>query len=242
MKESEQSMKTSQSESRPCGYGLRVLPLILGALAGLAFEGKALTVTTIGTRSSVTTADRTATFDCLTKAFTCVDCYTEGGLTISEPELTFVGFDAFGRGPATGFYYGGGGNRGFVSITTTDSREIQGLEFLYGNGFFADQFINTCWETWKDGSMVGSGYFEACRGTVVGWNDPAGFDELRVAAGPYLTRFGGFQAVALDNLCVQLAAAPSPSPHATPDGGASVLLLGLSCLALVAARGRLRAS
>jgi hypothetical protein len=66
--------------------------------------------------------------------------------------------------------------------------------------------------------MVGSGTFSTIRGGIVGWNDPSGFDELRVGAyntAPY-TAFGQDQAIALDNLNVQLTPFVPVQPTSIP--------------------------
>jgi len=199
--------------------------------ASLAVESRALTIWTVGTGASVQNADRSAAFDRLGPASVDLASYIEGGLSISVPDYSYAAFDAFGLGrPSGGFFYGRGGNTDYVSIKTADAREIEAIEFEYGNGFFSDHYIWTCWETWKDGVQVGSGTFDVPRGTIVGWNDVGGFDELRVASGPYLRRTGGFQGIALDNLRIQLADIP---PVPVPDAGATLWLLGIASVLLI---------
>lgn len=198
------------------------------ALASMTAE--ATTITTVGAGSAVTSFDRGATFDSLTSNGIDLTFYTEGSLSITVPDITFVGFDAFGTGATAGFHYGNSGNTSYVTIKTTDAVAISGLEFLYGNGYSRND-VPTVWETWKGGSLVSSGSFTVARGTIVGWSDAAGFDELRVASGQGISALGQFQAIALDNVRVQLAS--------VPDGGSTMALLGLATLALAVARRKI---
>jgi len=141
------------------------------------------------------------------------------------------------RGPLGDHHHRGRGNNDYVTIRATDSAEITGLEFLYGNGYSFDP-IPTVWETWRDGSLVSSGGFSVVRGTVVGWSDPAGFDELRVASGLGIVQLGDFQAIALDNVRVQIA-----SPDASvPEGGATLVLLAMAAGGMMWVRGGLKRS
>ena len=79
--------------------------------------------------------------------------------------------------------------------------------------------VHLTWATYLNGSVVGSGTAAVARGSVVGFSNAAGFDELRVIAtnGNATPQFGDYQAIALDNLSAQLAGfLPSPSRPRSP--------------------------
>ena len=185
--------------------------LSLGAVAA-----EAVTVS-IGAGSAVSSIDRSATFDTITSNGIDLSIYSEGQLNITTPDTSFQGFNPFSTstspGPDTGFYYGGSGtNTSFVTITTTDGIDMFGLELLLGHGFTGVQAADVVWETYNDGNLTGSGNFSTSRGSIVGWSDVAGFDELRVGANaPDYTSFGEVQTIAIDDLNVQISAVPLPA-------------------------------
>ena len=190
-----------------------------------------------GAGSAVSSADRVATFGSLTSDGIPLSSYTEDGLSITTPNVTFVGFQPFLNGQTTQFFYGNGGGDNFVTITTTDNVPIYGLEFLLGDGY-GGTTTNLLWETLSGATVTGSGFVgDIAKGTVVGWYDSSTFDTLEVAAGEGLTAssvLGDFQAIALGDVRVQLTPASSvPEP-------ASLTLLALGCmgLAVVARRKR----
>jgi hypothetical protein len=190
-----------------------------------------------GAGSAVSSADRVATFGSLTSDGIPLSSYTEDGLSITTPNVTFVGFQPFLNGQTTQFFYGNGGGDNFVTITTTDNAPIYGLEFLLGDGY-GGTTTNLLWETLSGATVTGSGFVGGiAKGTVVGWYDSSTFDTLEVAAGEGLTAssvLGDFQAIALGDVRVQLTPASSvPEP-------ASLTLLALGCmgLAVVARRKR----
>jgi hypothetical protein len=180
---------------------------------------QAATVLTTGAGSAVTRVDRLATFDSITRDHIDLSAYTEDGLSIAVPNQSAVGHDFFGTGVLTALYYGRGGDTSFVTIKTTDATEIFGLEFLFGHGFSDSTNVDLGWETWNDGMLVSSGVLDdPAKGTVVGWSDTGGFDELRVGAGHGPYSFGDQQAIALDNVRVELI----------PDSGSALLLMVMS--------------
>jgi hypothetical protein len=167
--------------------------------------------------------------------------YTESDLLVSVDDTLFAGFDPFlgqASGANEGFHYGNNGNPSFVTIATTDGLEMLGLEFVLGTGFgLGGGVTNVVWEAYRDGGLVGSGFFVSNKGTIIGWQDNAlGFDELRVGAGlpdgfnppnPPYTSFGDTNLIALDNVDVELASPPPPVPEPS-----SFALLGLGSLGL----------
>jgi len=124
-----------------------------------------------------------------------------------------------------GFYVpeegGSIGNTDWVTIATTDAQKIYGVEFLYGNAWSTGQVPYRWgsnagaleWKTLIGGSLVSSGsVFPVMVGTVLGFSDPAGFDELLVRSTfPGNPTDPNLQELALDNLVVQLTPVPEPS-------------------------------
>ncbi len=181
-----------------------VFALVFGLLST---SSHAAVTQTTGAGSSVTVINRSATFDSITTWGIDLSAYSENLLSITTPSTSHVGFDAFGAGPATQLFYPSGGNNSYTAISTTDNVPIRGIEMLVGDGYGVGGQTYVYWEAWKAGSKVGSGTLATTRGTIVGWNDPNGFDQLRVGASNLVgyNAFGQAQAIAIDNVNVQTA-------------------------------------
>ncbi len=198
------------------------------AVLALATPSGAATVFAVG--STVTSADRTATFDAINSNDISLQTYTEDSISVSVNNISFQGFGAFlpNDPRSSGFFYGRGGNQGYVSISATDGQSFSALDLLLGDGFGLTT-TNLAWETLLGGAVTGSGLVTMlARGTTVGWSHLSGFDTLRIGASPYLTSLGNFQAIAIDDVRAQIAATV-PLPASLP------LLLGA-----VGAAGALR--
>ena len=179
---------------------------------------------------TVTIVDREATFDSLNTEGIPLDTYSEGLLSVTVNDTSWVGFPAFAPGDprTTGFHYGDGGNDEYVTIRGTDDATFFALDLLLGSGYgFGTNAVR--WETYLNGNLTGSGVETSVpQGSIVGWSDAGGFDELRVAAGIFSPPgFGQEQAIAIDDLRVQLAPFSVPLP-----GSAALIGLGLAGLAL----------
>ena len=184
--------------------------LLASAATGLFWQPAVASVSlTFGAGSAVTSIDRKATFDSVSSGTNLAN-YTEDMLRITTPGSSLVAFAPFNDGTMTEFYYADGGNHSYVTITGTDAATFSGLELKIGDGY---AILTTTtlftWETYLDGTLTGSGdSLIAAKGSIVGWSDPSGFDELRIGAtkpiyAPY--HFGDSQAVAIDNVHVQLS-------------------------------------
>ncbi len=224
---------------------MRIRRLLLPVVAlslGLASQSSGDVILTTGAGQAIETVDRSARFDSLTSSLfpeesnIDLSAYTEDSLSVTVPDYSWwhnLDFVFLGEGSG-GFHYGFGGNDSYVTIRTADGMRMAGLEFLIGTGNPSDS-ATVIWETYRDDVQTGSGKFQTTKGTIVGWSDVAGIDELRVGASGYAyTQFGDAQTIALDNLSVQVqgAAVPEPSTFAA--------LAGLSAMGLVFMRKRRR--
>ncbi len=196
-------------------------------LASSAAQQATATITfSTGSGSAVTSVDRSANFDSLFDGADLSD-YSADLLSITTPGFANLSQDPFGniaggfRDVGIGFYCAGV-NDSWVTIKTTDGRRIAGIEFLYGNAWSVDTFgpepskIGNSsavieWQADGGGLMVTSGISV---GTVIGFSDsnPIGFETFRIRS-PLSLDFPDYlsQAIALDNLKVQLAPIPESS-------------------------------
>ncbi len=217
-----------------------------------AGAGHATTIQTEGAGSAVTSIDRSASFDSLTSSNAVnLDTYQEGGLSITTASTswgedpTLATLDPFhgANGSDRAFYAMANGSDTWVTIATTDAQKIFGVEFMYGNTWTTGDIYGPYpwgnhdaileWQTLdQNGNVISSGTVGGGplleMGTIVGFYDPSGFTSLQVQATlPNQT----VQALALDNLKVQLQPVPEPS---------TLLLLGLSAGFLGIGRGSRR--
>ena len=207
-----------------------------------AWEAQASVVQSVGSGSAVTSVDRSATFDSITTNGIDLASYAEGLLSITVPDISFVGssFNPFLDFTSTRLHYGDGGNTDFVTLRGTDSAVFSGLEMKVGLGLGGPD-TRVSWETYLTGSLTGFGTFTVAKGTIAGWaDDMTGFDELRVIGddgsliNPSLD-FGDFQAIALDDVDVQLRSA-----GVIPEPTTSVVWLLLGCIGITFSTWRRR--
>ena len=201
----------------------------------LVVEGgvNAATVQTQGAGSAVSSIDRSATFDSLNStAVVHLDNYVEGGLSITTAGDSWAAdfamaakLDPFGGASGTdrGFYAISSGNNDWVTIQTTNQARIYGVEFMYGNTWttgnsqvpWGNPNALVDWQTWSNGAMVSSGTVGSASmlqlGTILGFYDPAGFDQLLARATISNSGDPTLQALALDGLNVMLTNVP-PAP------------------------------
>jgi hypothetical protein len=193
---------------------------------------QAATVATQGAGSAVWAPDLVATFDALTSANTTeLGNYTEGGLSVTtgsqnwgaDPPMaaTLDPFHIPGR-TDRGFFAMANGTAEWITIQTTNLARMHAVEFLYGNTWTTgnssvpwgnnDGFV--LWQTWSNGTRVSSGQIGPTPmlavGTVIGFFDPAGFDQLLVKCMIANSSPSNYQALALDDLQVQLTNRPPP--------------------------------
>ncbi len=210
--------------------------LVLGASALTILLSQVATagaVTMFSSGATVDVATRTATFDSLTSNGIDLSAYTENMMMFSVNDISYQGFNAFtpGDGRTTGFHYGSGGNNSYVTITATDNSVFGAFDFLLGDGQ-NPQPTNVTWEAYLNGVLTGSGLESGvARGTVMGWYDLFGFDELRVAAASSETSpgWGNHQSIAIDDFRAgsALASNPVPVPAALPLFGTGLAIMGI---------------
>jgi hypothetical protein len=196
---------------------------------------QAVTVSTLGSGSAVTVVDRVAAFDSLTSTNSMeLGNYSEGGLYITtgnqswgaDPPLA-AKLDPFhgATAPDRGFFCVAYDNPEWTSIRTTNMAAMHAVEFVYGNGWTTGDIYGQypwgnnaailIWQTWLNGTLVSSGSVGDTSmlpvGSVVGFYDPAGFDELTMKAIMLTAASTNSSALALDNVLVQLTDQP-PAP------------------------------
>jgi len=206
----------------------------------------AATIQTIGAGSAVTSIDRSASFGSMTSSQAInLDTYSEGGLRITtsgtswgeDPSLAL--YDPFhgANSPDHAFYSIAYGNNDWVTIQTVDHKKIFGVEFMYGNGWTTGDIYGTYpwgnnnatvdWQTFNGGTLVSSGTIGVSplleMGTILGFNDLAGFDQLLVRSSISGSGDPTLQAIALDNLQVQVSSVPLPATYAMLASGLGLL-------------------
>jgi hypothetical protein len=192
----------------------------------------AATLQTIGADSAVALVDRSATFDSLNSTNTQeLGNYSEGGLSITTGNQSWAAdpplaarLDPFhgAAAPDRGFFCVAWENLEWTSIRTTNRAVIHGIEFVYGNGWTTGDIFGQypwgnsdavlVWQTWQAGTNVSSGSVPfLAMGTIVGFYDPAGFDELLMKATSTASGDTNLNALALDNVSAMLTNIP-PAP------------------------------
>jgi len=193
-----------------------------------------------GAGSAVSVVDRSATFDSVAD-YTPLENYSEGGLRISVQDYAYTSFSP-APGFSGGFHYPSGGALGPTVIAPADSVLMYAIEFNIGSGF-VNQVGGTgyfAWETRMGATTTGGGWFTAdiSVAQVAGFADPDGFDMLLVANYQSLETAmagidpGGYQALAIDNLNVQVGSEPIiiivPEPSSFALVGFCITIIGLS--------------
>lgn len=199
-------------------------------LASSAAQQASGTITfSTGSGSAVTSVDRSTKFDTVVDGVDLSN-FTEDQLSITTPGTAQL--DAFGPFPAPGDanYFCAGNNKSWVTIKAMDGRTMVGVEFLYANVFSVNSFVASIghpnalveWQAYLGATLVSSNSSSTAPllGSVIGFHDLTGFDTLLVRA--ILEGDEINQAIALDNLKVQLVPIPEPSTWAA----GAVLVLG----------------
>ena len=211
---------------------LATLRCVAALAASFAFGARitAATLQTVGPGTAVSSVDLAANFDAL-NATTVVhlESFTEGALKIFTSADSWAAdfamaatLDPFhgANGSDRTFYAISSGNNDWVTIQTTNLTVIHGVEFMYGNTWttgnaqvpWGNPNAIAEWQTWKNGAMLSSGAVGPVpllqMGTVLGFYDPAGFDQLLVRATIPSSGDPTLQALALDNLTVMLTNLP----------------------------------
>ncbi|MFI5387196.1 MAG: PEP-CTERM sorting domain-containing protein [Fimbriimonadales bacterium] len=218
---------------------IRRLALVSSCLA-VFVQVEAQTTQTYGAGSAVTSIDRQATFDSITHSGIPLSDYTENSLSIGANADSLIGYEVFGgANPSPYFYCLDGGSMGsgadsWVTIHTTDSARIYGVEFLYGNswtngsGGWGNNGAWVMWQTFNGASVESSGqagpYGGLYVGGIIGFYDPSGFDTLQVKCNAPNQSDPNIQALAMDNLYVQLTPVPEPATLGVLAVGAALLL------------------
>jgi|GEM_PF-4059899 len=195
----------------------------------------AVTTQTLGSSTAVSVVDHMATFDALNATNTMeLGNYKEGGLYVTTGNQSWgadsplaAQLDPFhgATTPDRGFFCVAWDNPEWTSIRTTNMAVMHAVEFVYGNGWttgdiycqypWGNSAAILLWQTWRNGTIVSSGsagdVWMLQVGMVVGFFDPSGFDELMMKAIMLNAASTNSNALALDNVKVQLTSQP-PAP------------------------------
>jgi hypothetical protein len=192
----------------------------------------AATTQTLGAGSAVAIPERLATFDSLNSTNPQeLGNYAEGGLLITTGNQSWAAdpplaarLDPFhgATAPDRGFFCVAWENLDWTSIRATNRQVIHGVEFVYGNSWttgaifgqypWGSSDADLVWETWRDGTNISSGSVPFLAvGSIVGFYDPAGFDELLMKAISTASADTNLNALALDNVSAMLTNVP-PAP------------------------------
>jgi hypothetical protein len=208
--------------------------MIIGAaIFAAAIPSTAATIQIMGAGSAVSVIDQSATFDALTATNTLhLDNYTEGALNVTTSGNNWAAdfdmaakLDPFnGAGDAgRAFFAISTGNNDWVTIETTNHTLMHAVEFMYGNTWTTGDSSRPWgndqgyveWQTLNDGTVVSFGTIGTnsylALGSILGFYDPAGFDQLQVKCKIANSSPPDYQALALDDLNVMLTNVP-PAP------------------------------
>jgi len=167
-----------------------------------SIQGNATTIFFNG--SVVQNPNHIVTFDPITYALYPLQSYIEDSVKVHVDDYGTVGFTPFNPlDPRnTQFYYGNGGNNSYVSISLSSQSLINNLDLMVGDGDGAGA-TNLRWFTYLNGVEVGAGEeSNIVQGSIIGFSDTSGFDELRLAASGLTVHpgFGEEQSIAIDNI------------------------------------------
>lgn len=211
------------------------MPLLAACLLAASLHAAAAPILEI--RKTVERADISLSFSGILDG-TDLGTYEEAGVYVTTPGIGNTGFKAFGNDPrTTGFHLADQGNESYTSIRGINDEVFMAADFLFGNGWRA-LLTHLRYSTYRDGVLVGEGS-SILVSTTLRVIDPNGFDELRLSSHykrPPAT--GGYQAIALDDLHLQLRDAPMAAPAALITEPGQIALVGAGLLALAAARRR----
>lgn len=193
----------------------------------------AATLQTYGPGSAVSSVDRSANFDQLTSVnIVHLENYTDSGLSITTSADSWAAdlnmsalLDPFhgANGADRAFYAISAGNQDWVTIQATNLAVTHGIEFMYGNTWttgdaqypWGNANAVLEWQTWLNQALVSTNVVGPTpllnMGTVIGFYDPAGFDQLLIRATISTSGDPTLQAVALDHLNVMFTNQP-PAP------------------------------
>jgi hypothetical protein len=163
--------------------------------------------------------------------------YEESGVYVTTPSIALNSATIFrGDSRYSGYHYSDGGSYSWTTVRGVNQEVFTAVDFLMTNGWLYPESM-LGYATYLNGVMTAIGYAKVPTGTVR-IADLGGFDELRLNAhwrDP--TPFGGFQAIVLDDMNLQLLTLESAQAAPVPEPG-QVALVGAALLALLAALRR----
>jgi hypothetical protein len=206
--------------------------LLIALLASI--QGNATTIFSNG--SVVQNPNHIVTFDPIIAPNYPLQSYVEDSVKVDVDDHGSIGFSPFDPLDFrdSQFYYGNGGNNSHVSISLLNQSLIHNLDLMIGDGDGGGS-TNLRWFTYLNGVNIAAGEeSNIIQGSIIGFSDSIGFNELRLAASSITVHagFGEEQTIAIDDIRLkssELNEVPLPA-------GIYLFLSGLVGLGLVSGR------
>lgn len=208
-------------------------PVLAACMLSASLEAAAMPIVESG--KTVERADFSLNFDYLFSGLD-LDSYEESGVWVTAPGLAQVDAPLFyGDSRSSGFYFAGA-NHGVTTVRGVNDEVFGAVDFMLGNGW-ATSTSYLRYATYLNGALRGTGVALLDSATVR-ISELGGFDELRLNTHHAMpAEFGGYQALALDDMHLQLW-----SPTAGVPEPGQLLLIGTGLMALCTVRRRRAAS
>lgn len=207
--------------------------IFLGAVA-LCFASLASADPIVSTIDSIDAADRTnlVTFEGLPNNVNNPQQTTEDGVVVTQVNGDSNGIWTNCTGcwasNGTQSWYANGGDHGYTEINLLGGGQIGNLGVDLGHGWTSTTAVTVLYELLSNGLTVLQGNYAFQRDSYISFLG-GGFDTVRLAGyfgNVNVESFGGYQALALDNIEISAVSISVPEPATLALFGAGLLGLG----------------